>query len=57
MPIYLVIAYIVFWLCTFALLLSIWDRQRRIEREIGELERHMEADWRGDNPNQDPTGS
>lgn len=31
---YLVAAYVVFWLLTFALVLSIWVRQRRLEREI-----------------------
>jgi len=31
---YLLAAYVVFWLLTFALVLSIWVRQRRLEREI-----------------------
>ena len=31
---YLLAAYMVFWLLTFALVFSIWVRQRRLEREI-----------------------
>jgi CcmD family protein len=38
MPIYLVAAYAVFWIGTFALVVSMWVRQRRIEREIEALE-------------------
>jgi uncharacterized membrane protein len=38
MPIYLVTAYAVFWALTFALVISIWVRQQRIEREIAALE-------------------
>ena len=34
---YLVSAYIVFWALTFALVFSIWRRQRRLEREIAAL--------------------
>ena len=34
---YLVSAYIVFWALTFALVFSIWLRQRRLEREIAAL--------------------
>ena len=34
---YLVCAYIVFWALTFALVFSIWLRQRRLEREIAAL--------------------
>jgi hypothetical protein len=34
---YLVGAYIVFWALTFALVFSIWLRQRRLEREIAAL--------------------
>ena len=37
MPIYLVAAYAVFWGLTFALVISIWVRQRRLEREITAL--------------------
>lgn len=37
MPIYLVAAYVVFWGLTFALVISIWVRQRRLEREITAL--------------------
>jgi hypothetical protein len=36
-PIYLVVAYAVFWGLAFALLVSIWARQRRIDREIAIL--------------------
>ena len=34
---YLLSAYLVFWALTFALVLSIWVRQRRLEREIARL--------------------
>ncbi|HDQ72099.1 MAG TPA: CcmD family protein [Chloroflexi bacterium] len=44
MPVYLVIAYGVFWALTFVLLLSIWVRQRRIEREIKTLSERVEDD-------------
>jgi hypothetical protein len=37
MPVYLVAAYAVFWGLTFVLVLSIWVRQRRVEREIAAL--------------------
>ena len=37
MPIYLVIAYAVFWVLAFALVISIWARQGRIDREIAML--------------------
>ena len=37
MPIYLVAAYAVFWILAFALIVSIWARQRRIDREIATL--------------------
>ena len=37
MPIYLVAAYGVFWAFTFALVFSIWFRQRKLEREIAAL--------------------
>jgi CcmD family protein len=37
MPIYLVAAYGVFWAFTFVLVLSIWLRQRKLEREIAVL--------------------
>ena len=40
-PIYLVAAYAVFWALTFALVFSIWARQRRLEREIAALEAHL----------------
>lgn len=41
MSVYLTAAYAVFWLFTFVLLLSIWTRQRNIQREIENLERHI----------------
>jgi CcmD family protein len=34
---YLAAAYAVFWAFTFALVFSIWARQRRVEREIEAL--------------------
>ncbi len=37
MPIYLVAAYGVFWGLTFALVLSMWLRQRRLERDVAAL--------------------
>lgn len=37
MPIYLVAAYAIFWAFTFALVFSIWFRQRKLEREIAAL--------------------
>lgn len=42
MPIYLVIAYGIFWGLTFVLVFSIWMRQRRLEREIAALEAQLE---------------
>jgi len=42
MPIYLVVAYAVFWAGTFALVLTIWARQRRLERAIAALSAHLE---------------
>ncbi len=41
MPVYLVAAYGVFWGLTFALVVSIWVRQRRLEREIEALEAQL----------------
>jgi len=41
MPIYLVAAYAVFWGLTFVLVVSIWARQRRLEREIAALEAQL----------------
>jgi hypothetical protein len=38
---FLVAAYGVFWGLTFALVLSIWIRQRRLERDIAILEAQM----------------
>ena len=40
-PVYLVAAYAVFWTLTFVLVFSIWARQRRLEREIEELEAQL----------------
>ena len=48
MSVYLVAAYVVFWACTFAFILSLWAKQRGIERDIEALEerfkRHQETD-------------
>ncbi|HEY75552.1 MAG TPA: heme exporter protein CcmD [Thermoflexia bacterium] len=41
MPVYLVAAYGVFWGLTFVLVVSIWARQRRLEREIEVLEAQL----------------
>jgi hypothetical protein len=41
---YLVAAYIVFWALTFILVLSIWSRQRRLDRQLAELTSRIEAD-------------
>ncbi len=35
--VYLASAYMVFWALTFALVFSIWARQRRLQREIADL--------------------
>jgi CcmD family protein len=48
MPIYLVAAYAVFWIVTFVFVLSLWVRQRHIERDIAALERQLEI-ARGEN--------
>ncbi|MEA3339503.1 MAG: hypothetical protein U9R15_06000 [Chloroflexota bacterium] len=42
MSIYLVAAYGVFWAFTFALVFSIWFRQRKLEREIAALMTRLE---------------
>lgn len=42
MSVYLVAAYAVFWVLTSIFILSLWARQRRIEREIEALEEHLE---------------
>jgi hypothetical protein len=42
MSVYLVAAYIVFWAFTSVLVLSLWARQRRIERDIAALEERVE---------------
>ena len=42
MFIYLVAAYAVFWAFTFALVFSIWFRQRKLEREIAALTEHLQ---------------
>ncbi len=44
MSIYLVAAYAVFWGFTSALILSLWIRQRRIERDIEVLEEQLEQE-------------
>lgn len=40
---YLLAAYAVFWGLTFVLVVSIWRRQRRLEREIARLETQLTA--------------
>jgi uncharacterized membrane protein len=40
--IHLVIAYAVFWALTFTLVVSMWARQRRLEREISSIETLLE---------------
>jgi len=44
---YLVGAYAVFWAFTFALVLSIWGRQRRVAQEIAMLKVRLEEEDRG----------
>lgn len=44
MPVYLVAAYAVFWGLTFALVFSIWNRQRRLERELEALRKAYSSD-------------
>jgi hypothetical protein len=44
---YLVAAYGVFWGLTFALVISIWVRQRRLERDIATLAAQMEERQKG----------
>jgi len=46
---FLVAAYTVFWLLPFGLIVSIWLRQRRIDREIEALKRR----WRGESQRKD----
>jgi CcmD family protein len=41
MSVYLVAAYAVFWVLTFALVVSIWARQRRLEHEIAALQAQL----------------
>ncbi len=43
MPVYLIAAYAVFWGLTFALVFSIWARQRRLERELRALQERRGA--------------
>ena len=44
MSAYLVAAYAAFWALTFALVLSIWVRQRRLEQEIAALQARLEGE-------------
>ncbi len=44
MPVHLVAAYAVFWVCTFIFVLLLWGRQRRIERKLQRLEDQIERD-------------
>jgi CcmD family protein len=49
--VYLVVAYAVFWICTFVFVLTLWARQRRIARDIEALEARIEdAAPRSDKP-------
>lgn len=41
MSVYLLAAYAVFWVLTFALVGSIWARQRRLGREIATLQAQL----------------
>jgi hypothetical protein len=43
-PIYLLIAYGVFWALTFILVGSIWTRQRRLDREVTALRALLDED-------------
>jgi hypothetical protein len=45
---FLVAAYVVFWLLPFGLIVSIWLRQRRIDREIEALGRRVRKGGDGD---------
>ena len=42
--VYLLAAYAVFWALTFVLVVSIWARQRRLEREMASLEALLKED-------------
>ena len=44
MSIYLVAAYAVFWVCTFVFVLTLWARQRGIERDLESLEKRLEQE-------------
>jgi uncharacterized membrane protein len=44
MPVYLVVAYAVFWALTFVLVFSIWVRQRRLERDIAALAARLDKE-------------
>ena len=44
---YLVVAYIVFWLMTFGLVLSVFVRQRAVERELHVLKELVADEERG----------
>ena len=44
MPVYLIAAYAVFWGLTFVLVLSIWLRQRRIDRDLQVLRTLLDED-------------
>ncbi|MGD8967182.1 MAG: hypothetical protein PVI07_06710 [Anaerolineae bacterium] len=43
MSVYLVAAYAIFWAFTSGLVISLWARQRRIERDIAALEERLES--------------
>ncbi|MHB0878284.1 MAG: hypothetical protein ACYC5O_19785 [Anaerolineae bacterium] len=48
MPTYLVAAYILFWLVPFALVLTMWRRQQRLEQQVVALRRALPPERRGD---------
>lgn len=43
MSVYLVAAYAVFWVCSFAFILLLWARQRRIEQDLRRLEDQIDT--------------
>ena len=48
MAIYMVAAYAVFWVLTFVFVISLWLRQRRLERDIEDLRNRLELDATSD---------
>ena len=43
MSVYLVAAYAIFWALTFVLVFSIWNRQRRLERDMAALQARLDG--------------